>query len=183
MRALLELEIDWNRHNTNAVRFRRSGAWSAEVLDTSVDHAAFGQHHSVRQYGRAIVFGGRRTRTDAALRGPTVGRHTTVPVGPAAAPVGRRVGFDTDDRGGGGRPGAQRRCRTAATTAAQLVAATKQQHHQRGSDIRRDGTLKRRTYTSCRCEARGLSAFVWVFPMSILLLNNSNKFVLRRNKN
>lgn len=133
-------EIYWNTHNTNATRFRRSGTWSAEVLDTSVDHAAFGQHHGVRQYGRAIVSGGRRTRTDVALQGPTVGRHTAVPVG-RATPVGRRVGFDTDDCGRGDRPGAQRWCRTAATTAAQLVAATKQQHHQRWSDIRRDGTL------------------------------------------
>jgi len=109
------------------------------VLDTGVDHAAFGQHHGVRQYGRAIVFGGRGTRTDAP-QGPPAGRHTAVSVG-RAAPVGRRVGVDTDDCGRGGWPRAQRGHCPATTTAAWLIAASQQQHNQQGSDIRRDGTL------------------------------------------
>jgi len=103
------------------------------VLDTGVDHATFGQHHGIRQHGRAIVFGRRGARTDAP-RGPTVGRHSTVPVGRTEA-VGRLVGVGTGDSAGDGRPGVQRGS-GPATTAPQLVAAPKQQRQQQGSDFR-----------------------------------------------
>jgi len=114
------------------------------VLDTGVDHATFGQHHGIRQHGRAIVFGRRGARTDAPRGRPPVGRHSAVPVGRTEA-VGRPVGIDTGDCAGDGRPGAQRGSGPAAT-APQHAPAPKQQRQQQGrSDFRRDGTLRRRT--------------------------------------
>lgn len=87
-------------------------------MDTGDDHATVQQHDRVHQHGRAVVLGGRGTRTDAAAVSPA-GRHTAVPVGWSAAARGRAV---TRHRAGGvrGRRGraAAQRSRGNATTAA-----------------------------------------------------------------
>lgn len=120
----------------------RSCARPEEVLGPGADeHAAVQQHDRVRQHGRAVVFGGRGTRTDAAA-GPA-GRHTAVPVGrPAArgrAVTGHRA---AGVRGRRGRAAAERgRGGTAATTAARLAAAAQQQRERPRSEVRRDGTV------------------------------------------
>lgn len=114
---------------------RRSGPRSAEMLGPDDDHATVQQHDRVHEHGRALVLGGRRTRTDAVERGwrrCPARRHTAVPVERGTAVGGRRgVGTDTGDRAVGvrgrrrGRAAAQRG-RQRSTKPADVAATIRQ---------------------------------------------------------
>lgn len=111
-------------------------------MDTGDDHASVQQHDRVQQHGRAFVFGGRGTRTDAAA--VPAGRHTAVPVGRSAARGRAVTGHRTAGvRGRRGRAAAERGrgAATAAAPAIRLAATAQQQREQPGGEVRRDDTV------------------------------------------